>query len=1226
MVYRDNGTGAPYSIIPVENGYLILTKEGSYPKLIKVNNTGGTIWNNTYYIDANEPSSLINVSDGGFAFIYQDSGQTNISLMKVNSAGVTEWIYDKAPSDPDNENFNIGNLYARNLVQDKNQNYYFYYSGSMYDAVIDNDIIRPQVTSVNSSGKHRWTENYTAPGAVCDETLCTNFNPEAITYDYTEDALIIIGSTGYNPDPAYFLNLSAFKINSAGLEIWNLTFMQDVYNYYTDVIIDNSNRIVVGGHVGYYNSLSGNSEFTDPSLIIFGPPDLIAPTVSNQKNYTNDYQTYIFSVQSNEAGTCTLYGNWTGTWAINESKSATADTALNFTAIPFLGSYNYLWGAKCLDGSSNVGWGNNYTFRTTDLTAPTIANQINYTNDRSTYRFSANSSETGTCTLYGNWSGSWAKVETKTTTANALFNFTVITFNDLNKNYFWGVNCSDSSSNSAWGENITFTTNPSANPSVLSNLINYTKTELNVTFTASGSLSRAGICTLYGNWSGAWAKNDTKSVVADEQFNFTSIIFNFTGLSYLWGINCTDTLGLNTSENVTYKYTAIRYPFTRSVSIVPSTILTTTTEVGGIWTYGDWDNYAENASVYQWYINGIDAWRSTSLIAYWKFDDSPKEEVNDRVTQVVGNINNVSGKIKKGYDFFENLAFVNTTRDNGLDFVDSRYYTWSAWIYPKGNQTMGILNKGYYAESMVEGFSIYLKLTTGLKLCIGDRSPPNTEVCTTQNVPLNTWTHMAITFIPTDNQGNNNGTIYINGISSKDYSIEGFFDDTTYAFDIGRGRLHTGGWYYFNGTIDEVKIWNKSLSLAEISDEYNMTLYGQIDASGANHTIPNLTSRHYSTNTNLKFSVTPFNGRVYGSQYNSSASTVSVTSTTPATTPDTSSGSQGAPGVQSESSGAAIEEFQERTELFTGRTVEERVYYPETAPIEYSVDGKVEIMRVSTGNSNFTRFDILFGARPLEDKNFTLNLGWVCAGPNYALFKCENWNYLEGICLDEKNWTLYQWLPEGLNQVSVTFNPKDPGIGIGPSPYMPYCGDGRCNVIEDVNSCPSDCANPIQASLMSPGALIDEFFALFTSKSASVINTLFTGQSITVTNNYLTTKNQCIENWQCEYWTRWNQEGMRYRTCKDVNNCGTEKNKPIITEICQYTKPAESAQLQQPSSIPIIATAFIVLTLVLGIFLKKVYGKIKSKNVKVEYIKKHKLAHKIKHKVKHHISKNKHHK
>jgi hypothetical protein len=109
--------------------------------------------------------------------------------------------------------------------------------------------------------------------------------------------------------------------------------------------------------------------------------------------------------------------------------------------------------------------------------------------------------------------------------------------------------------------------------------------------------------------------------------------------------------------------------------------------------------------------------------------------------------------------------------------------------------------------------------------------------------------------------------------------------------------------------------------------------------------------------------------------------------------------------------------------------------------------------------------------------------------------------------------------------------PEDPGLGLGPNPYISYCGDNYCDVGENLDTCSVDCGGGI------PRSPIENFIDIFT------------GQSITgnvVGNRY------CQEYWECGKWTQWNSTGYRSRDCVDLNKCNKFKQRPIMIEKCQY--------------------------------------------------------------------------
>src|SRR6185295_1497182 len=106
----------------------------------------------------------------------------------------------------------------------------------------------------------------------------------------------------------------------------------------------------------------------------------------------------------------------------------------------------------------------------------------------------------------------------------------------------------------------------------------------------------------------------------------------------------------------------------------------------------------------------------------------------------------------------------------------------------------------------------------------GDTTPANqlwtgndTSVFSGSAIPLNTWTHVAVTI---------NGdltTFYVNGqvAGAANQDRGDAIDNTSTGVSIGReeysGSLPAGRWF-FNGKLDDIRIYNRALTQAEIQN------------------------------------------------------------------------------------------------------------------------------------------------------------------------------------------------------------------------------------------------------------------------------------------------------------------------------------------------------------------------------------------------------------------------
>jgi len=85
-------------------------------------------------------------------------------------------------------------------------------------------------------------------------------------------------------------------------------------------------------------------------------------------------------------------------------------------------------------------------------------------------------------------------------------------------------------------------------------------------------------------------------------------------------------------------------------------------------------------------------------------------------------------------------------------------------------------------------------------------------------VALNQWNHIAYT------SNGTNSAIYVNGTQVGSNGTGGANFTSTAPIWIG---MAVGNTYAFKGTIDEVGVYNRVLSPAEISQQYNPSLRGQ---------------------------------------------------------------------------------------------------------------------------------------------------------------------------------------------------------------------------------------------------------------------------------------------------------------------------------------------------------------------------------------------------------------
>ncbi len=174
--------------------------------------------------------------------------------------------------------------------------------------------------------------------------------------------------------------------------------------------------------------------------------------------------------------------------------------------------------------------------------------------------------------------------------------------------------------------------------------------------------------------------------------------------------------------------------------------------------------------------------------------------------------------------------------DCGADVTSYTAISLEAWVYVSsypGAYATFISNCRHDAST--EGYELSIWADGRASIHLGSDWTVNNHVYTSASIPLNTWTHIAGTW---DN-ASNDLKIYVNGSLDNTANWPG-------GSIVQPGNLYIGGrqnetQFYFNGYLDEVRVWNDVRSAGEIltygcgglSDYSNLVAYYRMnDGSG----------------------------------------------------------------------------------------------------------------------------------------------------------------------------------------------------------------------------------------------------------------------------------------------------------------------------------------------------------------------------------------------------------
>src|SRR3989344_1753017 len=217
-----------------------------------------------------------------------------------------------------------------------------------------------------------------------------------------------------------------------------------------------------------------------------------------------------------------------------------------------------------------------------------------------------------------------------------------------------------------------------------------------------------------------------------------------------------------------------------------------------------------------------------SLVSWWRMDDlNSSGGVVDYMGRyngtVAGHVQNTSGKMGKSFSFDGSGDYVVVPQDISLnpstpnlaislwvkpyDYVDSGTNNWRLLVESSGN-----LNQATGYNLGFDGSGTDFELRFGDGVSFSTLNIPET------NVPLNQWTYVVGVINGT------NSMIYLNGVLNATAShSKTNITYGNYPFAIATLAYSLGGSHSVNGSLDDIMIFNRTLSSAEISALYANT-------------------------------------------------------------------------------------------------------------------------------------------------------------------------------------------------------------------------------------------------------------------------------------------------------------------------------------------------------------------------------------------------------------------
>ncbi len=246
-----------------------------------------------------------------------------------------------------------------------------------------------------------------------------------------------------------------------------------------------------------------------------------------------------------------------------------------------------------------------------------------------------------------------------------------------------------------------------------------------------------------------------------------------------------------------------------------------------------------NTSAYSTVVSGTTSAGSgiptSGLVGYWKFDTAGTSQIdssgNGNTGTFVGNatITTADKKVGTGAATFDGTGDYMTVADSPELRVGPGDWAISFWQKTSGTADQDILNKGaggsvpreYEISDSVTNHQLYIESKTG--------GVTETALSAANSYVNATWHHVVIMM---DQSANMQPYFYVDGVQ-KTVSSDGMTTTPTATTDTLFIGTRSASTRFFNGLIDELRIYNRLLTPSEIS-----ALFAEASGGGGDTTAP----------------------------------------------------------------------------------------------------------------------------------------------------------------------------------------------------------------------------------------------------------------------------------------------------------------------------------------------------------------------------------------------------
>jgi len=308
-----------------------------------------------------------------------------------------------------------------------------------------------------------------------------------------------------------------------------------------------------------------------------------------------------------------------------------------------------------------------------------------------------------------------------------------------------------------------------------------------------------------------WVSNTTMTALN------TTYYYNLTTVadgSYTANFWCNDTTGnINNTESVSFVVSTNIAPNISFVNPTPSDASTQNTnsiyanvsssDTNNISTFIDFNN---------------------SLVGWWRAEGDANDYLGRNNGTLTGNANATStGKFGNAFGLDGNGDYVKTLTPSGANFTLTNSYTIHIWYKKETSSNFQYLFSKIKSTANYNGYQAYINQSGNIKFEMYGGGGGYIGRTTLANYNNNDW-HQAV-FVYSGNSASSGFSIYVDGIrvDNVNNAAGTLGSDSTNVGNFTIGAFGDGAGSYFNGSIDDVMVFNRSLSADEIIGLYANT-------------------------------------------------------------------------------------------------------------------------------------------------------------------------------------------------------------------------------------------------------------------------------------------------------------------------------------------------------------------------------------------------------------------